>query len=430
MGRILAYTSPARGHLFPLTPILDELRARRHEIAVRTLSSQVELTRSRGFDAEPLPPMVEVDHDDYLARTPQGALKRGLSMFARRAEHDVPAMREALEAVRPDALLVDVNAWGAQAVAEASGLPWATWCPFPMPLSAPDVPPFGPGFPPARGPAGRLRDALMRPLLTGSYARAFLPEVNRVRAAVGLPALTSPTAMFEGAPLVIYMTAEPFEYRRAAWPENIVMVGPCAWEPPADPPAWLSKIERPIVLVTTSSEFQDDGRLVRCALKALAGEDVHVVATLPAQDPFPAPENAHVERFVAHGPVLARAVCAVTHAGMGATQKALARGVPVCAVPFGRDQLEVARRVEVAGAGTRLPARRLTPERLRAKVREAIACREGAGRVADAFQAAGGPLAAADAIELRLLGGPDRAGGHHAGGGDPDRIRELRSARA
>jgi hypothetical protein len=36
---------------------------------------------------------------------------------------------------------------------------------------------------------------------------------------------------------------------------------------------------------------------------------------------------------------------------MGATQKALAHGVPVCAVPFGRDQLEVARRVEVAAAG-------------------------------------------------------------------------------
>ncbi len=33
MARILAYTSPARGHLFPLTPILDELRARGHEIA-------------------------------------------------------------------------------------------------------------------------------------------------------------------------------------------------------------------------------------------------------------------------------------------------------------------------------------------------------------------------------------------------------------
>jgi hypothetical protein len=39
---------------------------------------------------------------------------------------------------------------------------------------------------------------------------------------------------------------------------------------------------------------------------------------------------------------------------MGITQKALAAGVPVCVIPFGRDQLEVARHVEIAGAGTRV----------------------------------------------------------------------------
>jgi UDP:flavonoid glycosyltransferase YjiC (YdhE family) len=92
----------------------------------------------------------------------------------------------------------------------------------------------------------------------------------------------------------------------------------------------------------------------------------------------------------------------ITHAGMGGTQKALARGVPVCAVPFGRDQFEVARRVEVAGAGTRLPANRLTTERLRDKVRQAMTCGDGARRVAEAFAAAGGPPAAADAIERRM----------------------------
>lgn len=51
--------------------------------------------------------------------------------------------------------------------------------------------------------------------------------------------------------------------------------------------------------------------------------------------------------------VLTRAVCVVCHAGMGITQKAPAHGVPVVAVPFGRDQPEVARRVQVAGAGVR-----------------------------------------------------------------------------
>ena len=76
MARILAYTSPARGHLYPLTPILDELRSRGHQIALRTLSSEVELMRSRGFDCEPLDPVVEGGHDDYLARTPRHLVER------------------------------------------------------------------------------------------------------------------------------------------------------------------------------------------------------------------------------------------------------------------------------------------------------------------------------------------------------------------
>jgi UDP:flavonoid glycosyltransferase YjiC (YdhE family) len=144
---------------------------------------------------------------------------------------------------------------------------------------------------------------------------------------------------------------------------------------------------------------------VHAALDALADQPFTVVATLPAGDPggFRLPANARVERFIPHAAVLDRAVCAITHAGMGVTQKALARGVPVCAVPFGRDQFEVARRVEVAGAGTRLPAPRLRPDRLRARVHQAIQRRDGARLLATAFAAAGGPEAAADAVEKRLL---------------------------
>ena len=183
------------------------------------------------------------------------------------------------------------------------------------------------------------------------------------------------------------------------------MIGPCAWDPPADPPAWLAHTNGPIVLVNTSTEFQDDGRLVEVALEALSREPITVVATLPAGDPtqFQAPANAHVERFVPHRAILERAACAITHGGMGSTQKALSHGVPVCAVPFGRDQLEVARRVEVARAGTRLPAGRLNPKRLLRKVKEAMAMTDGAQRIAAAYTATGGARTAVDAVERRLL---------------------------
>ena len=399
--KVLAYTSPARGHLYPLVPILDELAHRGHVIALRTLASQVPLARRQGFDAAPIAPSIEaLEHDDYRARSPQGKIKRAVATFAARAEQEVPDLRAAIDAEQPDALLVDCMSWGASAVADAWGGPWAQWFPYPLPLPSPEVPPFGPGLKPAAGPLGRLRDRVLGPLILGSTARAFLPALNTVRTAVGVRPLDDLAQVFTPSPLLLYLTAEPFEYPRSDWPPSVRMVGPCCWDPPAEAPPWLAELDRPLVLISTSSEFQDDGRLVSTALQALAEEDVNVVATVPAQLPATAvPANARVEPFVSHGPLLARAACAVTHGGAGVTQKALAAGVPVCVVPFGRDQLEVARRVEVADAGTRLPAQRLNADRLRAKIREAMTKTHGARRVADGFAAAGGPAAAADAFE-------------------------------
>ena len=390
--KILAYTTPARGHLYPLVPILDELAERGHRIAIRTLASEVGLMADRGFEAAPIDPAIEaLKHDDYLARTPPAKLKRGMAIFGARSSHEVTDLRHAIDEHQPDALLIDCMAWGASAEAEQGARPWAQWFPYPLPLSSRDAPPFGPGLAPAGGALGRIRDALLRPLLSGAMNRASLPALNATRASIGAQPFKTAEEMFNVAPLLLYMTAEPFEYPRSDWPAAVRMVGPCCWEPPSEPPPWLNEITRPLVIVTTSSEFQDDGRLVRTALDALADEDVQVVATLPAAKlHIQSPANARVETFISHGPLLARAVCAVTHGGAGATQKALAAGVPVCVVPFGRDQLEVARRVEVANAGTRLPAQKLKAERLRNQVRLAITKRDGARRVADGFRASGG----------------------------------------
>jgi UDP:flavonoid glycosyltransferase YjiC (YdhE family) len=84
---------------------------------------------------------------------------------------------------------------------------------------------------------------------------------------------------------------------------------------------------------------------------------------------------------------------------MGITQKALAFGVPVCVVPWGRDQLDVAAHVLAAGCGTRVGRRRLSPARLAAAVEEALTRRAGAARVKAGFEATGGVATAADRLE-------------------------------
>jgi MGT family glycosyltransferase len=404
MARVLAYTSPARGDLYPMVPILDELRRRGHEIHLRTLAGETGRLAARGFEAGALDPRIEaIRHVDWKAKGARASLEASTSVFVARAPYEAADLRAAIEAVDPDLLLLDINPWGALAVAEASGRPWAAIQPYPLPVSSPDVPPFGPGLAPARGRLGRLRDRLVRPLVLGAVERTILPKLNAVRRSIdpGLDPIRNGDDLYGRPPILLYLTAEPFEYHRRSWPRNVRMVGPCSWEPDAAPPAWLDAVTKPIALVSTSSEYQADAILAQTALDALADSEMFVIATLPSNDPaaLRVPPNARAERFVPHGPILARASVAITHGGMGVTQKALAAGVPVVAVPFGRDQPEVARRLEVAGAGVRLPRARLRPETLRDAVHAALNRRDDARAVAAGYQAAGGATAAAAYLE-------------------------------
>jgi MGT family glycosyltransferase len=408
--RYLAYTNPYLGHVYPIAPTLIELRRRGHDVVLYTGSEAAPPLERLGLSVRAVEPELErIENDDWKARTPVGAQRRDVENLVRRANIEIPDLKRAIETERPDALILDVTAFGASAVAERSGLPWAHAVHFPVPVPSRDAPPYGLGLAPRHDLLGRVRDAAARKLVLGLLERTLLPPLNEMRASVGLRPLADAAGYFvAAAPLVLYFSAEPFEYPRSDWPSSYRLVGPGAWDPPTESLEWLDGIDRPLVLVTCSSDFQNDGDLVAAALGGLSEEDVFVVATTAGVDPsgFQPQDNARVERYLPHGPILERAACVVCHAGMGITQKALAAGVPVCAVPFGRDQFEVARRVAVADAGVMLPKGKLKPARLREAVRTAMAKRPGAARVATGFQAAGGASAAADALDDLASGRP------------------------
>jgi MGT family glycosyltransferase len=408
MATILAYTSPAFGHLLPISALLSELAARGHIVHMRTFNAGVAVGRKQGFHADTIDPRIEaIELDDWKATNPSAALRLSVAAFGRRAAYEVADLGAAVAHINPDGLLVDVNCWGALSVADAGDTPWASFAPYTPPLRARGVPPFGLGLTPLSGVLGRVRDAAVRATVVRALERVMLPPVNAIRADVGLRQVTSMDDFLRRAPLMFLASAKPFQYQHSDWGDSVQMIGPCVLDDAPDAiPDWLASIERPVVLVTTSSEMQADADLVATAMTALADEPVHVVATLPTgqANAMIAPPNATVCEFVPHGILLDHAICAVTHGGMGATQKALARGIPVCVVPYGRDQFEVARRVEVAQCGTRLVAKKLSSARLRTKVKKAMTMTDGAKQVAAGFAATGGTSRGADLFEQRVLG--------------------------
>ena len=407
MSSILVYTSPARGHLFPTLGVALELQKRGHDLHVRTISGEVERVRALGLSADAIDPEIEaIELEDWRARNAMGALKIAMQTFGDRAAPEVDDVLDAIVQISADALLVDTNTWGAQAVAEASGLPWATFQPYFTALPGRGVPPFGPGLRRSTGMPGRLRDGIVGPLAFGRLEKLALPKINTQRTRLDLSPLDSMEDFLTRPPRVIYFTSEALEYPRETWPEAFEFVGPATWGPEVEEPDWLTETDRPIVLVTCSTERQEDAAILTAALDGLPDAGFFVVGTSAAFTPEelapdPSP-HTRVERFIPHDAVLRRAAAVVCHGGMGITQRALAHGVPVVVVPFGRDQLEVARRVAHAGAGVRLPARNLSPARVVSAVNEAISLESGARRIAATFSESGGAEAAGVAFEELL----------------------------
>jgi MGT family glycosyltransferase len=339
--------------------------------------------------------------DDWKASSLTEAQARSMRTYLARAPLEVADLQRAIGRHAPDVLVIDPICWGAGAAAQASGLPWAWAATWTIGIASRDVPPTGLGLPPRTDLVGRLMSATAR-RMAAWFWRPILAELNELRGGLGLAPVPSMSDLWTTtADVCLIYTAEPLEYRRTDWPASVRLVGPGVWNRPAEEPDWLAAITDPIVLVTCSTERQSDIALVDTTLRALAGEQVFVVATTAGADAtgLAVPANARVESFLPHGPVIARASCVVCHAGLGIVHAALLAGVPVCAVPFGRDQPEVAMRVEVAGVGVRLSPKRLTPGRLRAAVFGAMSMRDRARDVGAQLAKAGGPATAADILE-------------------------------
>lgn len=221
-----------------------------------------------------------------------------------------------------------------------------------------------------------------------------------------IPLLAHYADLLEAADLVLHASDRVFDLGFDGLPPRHHYVGPLGiWEPPSDPPVYLEEPGDPWVLVTISSQLQDDLPLAQAALGSLAEEPVRVLLTVgPDHDPdeVAATPNARVERSVSHAAVLEHGRLLVSHAGHGSVMKALWFGRPMVLVPWGRDQPGVAARAAALGV-----ARIVSPEEaavggIAAAVRRTLSdpsMEAAAVRQRDRLRATDPPGAAAGLVE-------------------------------
>jgi UDP:flavonoid glycosyltransferase YjiC (YdhE family) len=260
------------------------------------------------------------------------------------------------------------------AAAERAGVPLAlfttnVWS-FPDPL---DQPPFGTGFPPAETDEDRARDEMVR-TVTRQLFDAGRPGLNAAREAIGLPPLPHLLAQLDVAARVLLGVSRAWDFPTTAPPpERFRYIGPVVEDPRWTAPwasPWPADDPRPLVVISFSTFFQGQGDQIGRAIEALAPLPVRAVVTLgPALEPddFPAPEDVLVVKSASHDALIPQASLLVTHAGHGTAVRAIRNGVPVLALPMGRDQADNASRMALRGAGLSLDPS-ASPERIRAAV--------------------------------------------------------------
>ncbi|HEX5894907.1 MAG TPA: glycosyltransferase [Thermoleophilaceae bacterium] len=382
------------------TSVIRALVERGHDVRVladRVLAPDIEPTGAEHvvWDRAPQRPNLDpqsVIMKDWDTKTPfqafarvrDGAMVGPAGLFA-------ADVRAELQRRPADVVVGNFFVFGAQIAAEAEEVPFAFLVSNLLSFPGSGTPPLGPGLKPARGPLGRTRDAALNRVMARLFDKG-LDQLNEVRRANGLEPIGSVLENFERADRLLLMTSRAFEYESFTPPPNVRLVGPRlddpAWAGGWTPPAG----DDPLVLVGMSSTFMDHAETLQRATTALGDLPVRGLVTTGPTIPveaIDAPSNVTVVERAPHSEILRHAKVVVTHAGHGTVIKALAAGVPVVAIPLGRDQLDNAARVAHHGAGLRLKPK-AGPEAIAGAVRRVLdepSFAASARRLADAIAA-------------------------------------------
>ena len=366
--RFLLVTWDGGGNLPPELAVCRKLIERGHAVRVLgdpTIEPEV---RAAGCEFSPwttAPHRTTRDRSgdlirDYEWKNPMVMIKKYMGEFLAGPTPRWAADVHGELTARPvDAVLADFAIPAALLVAEQLGLPSASIHPQIWMVPTKGIPPLGPGFMPARGPLGRLRDALLRRITTRLFNTA-VPALNAERKARGLEPIESTHQQMLRADRILMLTSPVFDFTAPAMPRHLAWVGPQlddpSWTETWTSP-WPAGDERPLVLVGLSSTFQDQVTALRRIVEALGTLPVRALVTRgPALRPeeVPGTANVSVVATAPHGVVLPEASLMITHCGHGTTMKGLAAGVPLVCIPMGRDQNDTAARVVHRGAGVRL----------------------------------------------------------------------------
>ncbi len=421
MATVLLCSTPVHAHVTPLLAVTRALVARGHDVRFLTGARFAAAVEAAGAEHVPLPVAADFDDRDLAAAFPGRAGRTGLDairndmleIFVTPGAAQHRAVLAALAERPADVVLVEPLFLGAMPLVSVPAdrrPPVLALGIFPLGLKSDHTAPFGLGVLPARGPLGVLRNRALHAFVERvAFAAPQRAAQDMVRAAGGEPSGTFFLGWPADADAVVQLTVPALEYPRPDVATPVRFVGPP--RPAAgngDLPAWWGDLDtrRPVVHVTQGTVANEDPtQLLLPTLRALAGEDVLVVAATggrPVGSLGPLPANARAAEYLPYDALLPRTSVLVTNGGYGGVHHALRHGVPVVVAGKTEDKAEVAARVAWTGAGVRLRTSTPRPGQVRRAVRRLLAdpsYARASQRLGEHIAASPGEAGVADVVE-------------------------------
>ncbi|MFH1882906.1 MAG: glycosyltransferase [Planctomycetota bacterium] len=422
MARFLIMTGAALGHVTPCMPIARKLVERGHEVLWITGRRYKEKVEATGARFHPLPKESDPNGMEIYDFHPELKQLKGVAQIKWWVKHvfldacarEIEAIETVLTDFPADVLVGDTITYGLYFRSEMGGPPSAMISLLPLCLLSCDTAPFGIGLLPGKNLITKTRNRMLNFLTHRILLRDITTYANNVRLELGLKPLNGLffRAMFDIPSLVMHISTPAFEYPRSDQPENFHFVGPILPEPDHtfQPPHWWSDLKgsEPVILVNQGTVAKDLDDLIVPTIQGLKDEQMLVVAVPVKQGQLgELPEHVRAEPFIPFGHLLPHVNVMVTNGGYGGTQIALAQGIPLVVAGETEDKIEVAARVEWAGAGINLRKQRPSPGEVRDAVKEVLAnpvYRENARRIQSDFAKYDAPTRAAELLEALASG--------------------------
>jgi rhamnosyltransferase subunit B len=378
MARIVVTTIGSSGDLNPFIALGLGLRARGHDVLFAVENRMCSPLQALGFATAHLSGDGKTALAPY-ARQMFGAMNPFASVRVIVRHYILPTLPAKIEELRlacegADLLVSAAVQMAAGAVADLTGIPWASVALSPVTMPSDELEPQPPLFPiPARlqpfyNHTGWLAgNAMLRRMVDG--------PVNQVRRRFGLPPRRD---VMQWGNLSTTLTAAAFSPafvpRPHDWPAFVKMTGFCYWDTPGDwhePPELTEFLAGagPVVAISTGSMAPELGdafaRFFQTSLRAVerAGARALVIGADPAILADPQPKGICAVPYAPFSAIYPRCAAAVHHGGIGTTAQSLRAGIPVLIVPWGADQFFDGAQVQRLGAGLWMQRRFYAMER-------------------------------------------------------------------